>query len=94
MDHCDELDDAQRARLHIFAQLQDLDGVVDLDSIDLLRVAHWVATGQHPDTDPQSETRSADVHYPERTTEPDMSKGSYRIEPANAPPGPWQPAVT
>jgi hypothetical protein len=45
----DELTDEQRARLCIFTELNDSDGVVSLDAWDLLRVAHWVETGRDPD---------------------------------------------
>lgn len=43
--HLDELDDDQRARLRVFAELQELEGIVDHTPEELLHVAHWITTG-------------------------------------------------
>lgn len=46
-----DLSSDQRARLCIASELIDVSNT-ELDGFDLLRYAHWVSTGQHPDGGP------------------------------------------
>lgn len=46
----EDLTGEQRGRLCIASELIDV-STTELDGFDLLRYAHWVATGQDPDRD-------------------------------------------
>lgn len=70
----------QRARLAIFTALQEIDGIVDHDTFDLLRAAHWIAYGDNPDS---ATALRADTD----TTELELA------DPAIERPMPWRPAV-
>lgn len=59
--HLDELDDDQRARLRVFSELQELEGIVDHTPDELLHAAHWIATGS---LDADVNTGRPDVRLP------------------------------
>ena len=75
-----DLDHHQRARLAIYEAVGNLDLIATLDPYDLLRVAHWVATGNDPDVHTDTVT-DAPLEL-ETTTAGD------------AQPRTWRPAVT
>jgi hypothetical protein len=75
-----DLDPGQRARLDIYLHLAQADSVVNLDAYDLLRVAHWVATGENPDAecDHASDGDAVELDLADHSTDRPIS---------------WQPAV-
>lgn len=55
------LTDEQRQRLAALVTARDALGVIELDSFDLLRCAHWVATGYDPDAKHLDDLPSGDA---------------------------------
>lgn len=76
-----DLNHDQRARLAVYNAVGNLDLIASLDPFDLLRVAHWVATGNDPD------------HQLEPTTYGDTVELDTTTA-ADPQPRPWRAAVT
>lgn len=75
-----DINPEQNARLHIYRVLVDADPVANLDPFDILRAAHWIATGHDPDSH---------ITYSTGDT-PDVELGDCGTDK----PITWRPAVT
>lgn len=82
----DDLSSEQRARLCIAVELIDV-STTELDGFDLLRYAHWVSTGQHPD-EPQTA-----VTDPVAITSGTLGSQSVISGEIRTSRHPWEPAV-
>jgi hypothetical protein len=81
-----DLNPAQRARLAIYTDITQLETVVEHDTFDLLRVAHWVATGE-----PEAHAGACGAVHEADTSEFDLANSI--ADSATERPTPWRPAV-